>query len=221
MVYWSKHWNVKEYFSENFMDSVLILENRALSFNSQLSEAYTYKGLFYYFIGKPEQANEEFDRAIKINPNDWMAYSKKGEIYLKNNDFINTIIYLQKAASINRGAELPSLLGEIGWAYLQSGFPEKYKQYCQDLLKLDGDSLSYYEGLANNEYYRADFCKSLEYATKAYSIDSTQVNVILSLGRGYEMIGRYKESLKYFKKWIELRKTTGVLTSFPADIGYV
>jgi TolB-like protein/AraC-like DNA-binding protein/Tfp pilus assembly protein PilF len=221
MVYWGKHWNVKEYFSENFMDSVLILENRALSFNSQLPEAYTYKGLFYYFIGKPEQATEEFDKAININPNDWMAYGKKGEIYLKNNDFINTIIYLQKAASINLGAELPSLLGEIGVAYLQSGFPEKYKQYCQDRLKLDSDSLSYYEGLAYYEYFRSNFYESIEYARKAYSIDSTQVYVILSLGGDYEMLGRYKESLKYFKKWIELRKAMGVLTSFPSDIGFV
>ena len=221
MVYWDKHWNVKEYFSEDFMDSVLILENRALSLNSQLSEAHTYKGLYNYFIGKPDLATEEFDKAIKINPNDWMAYGKKGEIYLKDNDFINSIIYFQKAVSINRGAELPSLLGEIGWAYMQCGFPEKYKQYCQDKLKLDGDSLSYYLALGYYEYYGLNFYKSLEYARKAYSIDSTQVYVILSLGGAYEMLGRYKESLKYFKKWVELRKATGVLSSFPSDIGYV
>jgi TolB-like protein/AraC-like DNA-binding protein len=221
MVYWDMHWNVREYFSENFMDSVLILENRALSLNSQLSESHTYKGLYYYFIGKPDLATEEFDKAIKINPNDWMAYRKKGEFYLQNNDFINSIICLQKAASVNRGAELPSLLEEIGWAYLQCGFPEKYKQYCQDKLKLDGDSLSYYLALGYYEYYGLNFYKSLEYARKAYSIDSTQVYVILSLGGNYEILGQYKESLKYFKKWVELRKATGVLSSFPSDIGYV
>src|ERR1035437_4774247 len=39
-VYWDKHY-WEEYLSENFKDSVLILTNHALSFDNQLSEAYT------------------------------------------------------------------------------------------------------------------------------------------------------------------------------------
>ena len=54
MAYWDKHY-LHEYLSENFMDSVLILTKMALSFNSQLSEAYTLKGRYYSEIGKPEQ----------------------------------------------------------------------------------------------------------------------------------------------------------------------
>ena len=172
-VYWDKHsGKEKEYFSENFMDSVLILTNIALSFDDHLSEAYTLRGRYYSETGKPEQAIEEFDKAIKLNPNDWMAYYEKGEFYW-DADLVNTINYLQKAASINRGAEFPSILGEIANAYSSAGFPDKAKQYYQDKLKLDGDSLSYYDGLSNVEFWLANFNKSIEYAEKGYAIDST------------------------------------------------
>jgi len=151
MVYWDKHIS-KEYFTKNFMDSVRILINFALSFDNQLSEAYTLRGRYYSEIGKPEQAIEEFDKAIKLNPNDWIAYKGKGDFYFANN-FVNSINYLQKAVSINRGRELPSLLGDIAYVYLSAGFPDKSKQCYQDKLKLDGDSLAYYAGLQNDELW--------------------------------------------------------------------
>jgi TolB-like protein len=146
-VYWDKHY-WEEYFSKNFMDSVLILTNIALSFDNQLSEAYILRGTYYSEIGKPEQAIEEFDKAIQLNPNDWSAYYGKGDLYSYNDDLLNWIDNSQKAASINRGPELPTLLGEIGWAYFSAGFPEKSKYYYQEELKLDGDSSIYYWNLA-------------------------------------------------------------------------
>ena len=204
MVYWDKHY-WKEYFSENFMDSVLILTKIALSFDNQLSEAYTLRGRYYNEIGKPEQAIEEFDKAIKFNPNDWMAYHEKGAFYYAT-DLVNNINYLQKAASINRGEELPQLLLAIGWAYFNAGFPEKSKQYYNDILKLNGDSLAYYGISSWNEFWLANFNKSIEYGEKAYALDSTDIG---ALADDYAWLGQYKESLKYYKKGFEKLKTNG------------
>jgi len=151
-VYWDKHsGKEKEYFSENYMDSVLILTKIALSFDDHLSEPHTLRGKYYNEIGKPEQAIEEFNKAIKLNPNDWIAYFEKGNFSYYSTDLINMIYCFQKSASLNHGAELPSLLGDIGFAYQNAGFPEKAKQYYQDRLKLDGDSLGYYLSLADLE----------------------------------------------------------------------
>ena len=142
-VYWDRHL-VKNYLLKNFQDSTIILCKIALLYDDQISEAYTLNGLNYSDIGKSEQAIEEFDKAIRFNPNDWMAYRGKARLYARN-DFVSNIKYLQKAISINRGPELPDLLEEIGSVYLaDAGFPEKAKQYYQDKLKLDGDSAAYY-----------------------------------------------------------------------------
>lgn len=190
------------------MDSVLILLNNALSYDYHLSEPYTLKGRYYREIGKPEQANEEFDKAIKLNPNDWMAYYEKGQFY-SSTDLVNNINYLQKAASINHGAELPSLLCGIADAYSNAGFPDKAKQYYQNKLKLDGDSSSYYFSLADNEFNLANFNKSIEYEKKGYAIDSTNEDKLETFGIYYGFLGKYQESLKYYKKWLEKLKTKG------------
>jgi len=206
-VYWDKHY-MQDYLSENFMDSVLILCNIALSFDNQLSEAHTLKGTYYSQIGKPELAIEEFDKAIKSNPNDWMAYSGKGGYYYET-DWINYIKYLQKAASINHGPELPGLLSRIVYAYASAGFYEKARQYQQDKLKLDGDSANYYAELARYENWLGNFNKSIEFGIKCYAIDSTNATTLIILGGSYARLGRYKESLKYYKKFIERSKIQG------------
>jgi TolB-like protein len=222
-VCWDKHaW--KENLSENFMDSVLILTNIALSFDDQLSEAHTLKGRYYRGIGKPDQAIEEFDKAIKFNPNDWIPYREKGEFYSFSNsniDLVNAIKNYQKAVSINRGPELPALLWNIGLAYFLAGFPEKCQQYTLDKLKLDGDSLGYYDGLANIQFWLANFNKSNEYGEKGYTIDSTNLDILVMLGMGYAWLGQYKESLKYYKKYIEILKPqAGVIINYSPGIGY-
>ena len=42
-IYWAKHWS-ETYLSENFLDSVLILADRALSYDNRLAEGYYYRG---------------------------------------------------------------------------------------------------------------------------------------------------------------------------------
>jgi tetratricopeptide (TPR) repeat protein len=188
------------------MDSVLSLTNIALTYDDKLSDVYTLRGKYYHEIWKPEQALEEYDKAIKLNPNDWMAYYEKGESYY-NNDFLNMINYIRKAASVNRGAVLPYLLGEIGTAYAGAGFSEKANNYYLDKLKLDGDSLSYYGLFGWNEFWLGNFNKFLEYEEKAYVLDSTNGDINFMLGEAYSWLGRYKEALKYKKKEFEKLKS--------------
>jgi len=59
-VYWNKHY-WETFFSEDLLDSFLVLTDIALSYDDQLSEAYTFKGSYYSAIGKPEQAEYYFN----------------------------------------------------------------------------------------------------------------------------------------------------------------
>ena len=206
-VYWDKYF-YQNYLSKNFMDSVLTLCDIALSYDNQLAEAYTLKGGCYSETGKPNQAVEEFDKAIKFNPNDWMAYRWKGRIFFET-DWVNYIYYLKKAASINRGEELPELLSQIGYAYYSAGFPEKGIQYYKDKLKLDGDSANYYAELSRYENWQEDFNKSIEFGIKSYAIDSTNSTTLVILGSSYAEYGWYDESLKYYNKWIKRSEDQG------------
>ena len=204
-VYWDKYY-LRDYFSENFMDSVPILCDSALYFDDQLAEAYTLKGTYFSQIGKREQAVEEFEKAIKLNPNDWMAYRGKGEFYYET-DWVNYIKYYHKALSIYREPEIAYLLSKLGYAYASAGFFEKTEQYLQDKLKWDGDSANYYAELARYESWKGNFNKSNEFGLKCYALDSSNATALVFLSSNFESLGNHKESLKYVKRFIESSKT--------------
>ena len=137
-----------------------------------------------------------------------MANSGKGEFYLET-DWINYINYLQKAAAINRGKELPILLSRIGYAYFSTGFHVKARKYYHDKLELDGDSAEYCSELARIESNLGNFNKSIEFGFKGYSIDPANVMVLIMLADYYSQMGQYKESLVYFNKWIKGSEVQG------------
>ncbi len=220
-VYWDKRF-YPDYLSENFMDTVPVLCNTALSFDKQLSEAHTLKGAFYSQTGKWELAGEEFDKAIKSNPNDWMAYRGKGEFY-SDIEWVKSIDNYRKAASINHGPELPDLFSRLGYAFASAGFKEKARQYYQDKLILDGDSAAYYSELLRNNLDPENLEKNVGFCIRFSATDSTNVLPLVQIAAYYEDLGRYGESLKYYKKYIELLKRQGDLQAMHRmkNVGYI
>ena len=63
--------------------SVLILADIALSYDDQLAEAYTLRGVYNQVKGNNAKAIEEFDKAIKLNPKSAEAYFHRGNLYKK------------------------------------------------------------------------------------------------------------------------------------------
>jgi TolB-like protein/Tfp pilus assembly protein PilF len=207
-VYREKHyWS--EYFTENFLDSVLILTGKALSYDNQLAEAYAIRGLYYSDIGKPELAIKEIDKAIELNPNDWSSYLIKAQN--SGNDILKGIENYDKVLSLNRGSELPNFLRSVSILYLNAGFTEKAKDNLKEALKLDGDSLRYYLNLCSIETWSGNYTKGLNCAEKVYAIDSTNVDIQHLLGHLNMFQHQYKESLNYFKKYIEGQRAKGNL----------
>ena len=56
-----------------------------------------------------DKAIDEFDKALRINPNLWEAYYAKGQLY-EILEFGKSIDNLLKAASLNHGTLLPAIL---------------------------------------------------------------------------------------------------------------
>jgi TolB-like protein/tetratricopeptide (TPR) repeat protein len=206
-VFWDKHY-WEEYFSENYMDSVLFLCDIALSFDKQLAEAYTVKGQYFHIKGNINKAIDEYDKALKINPNSWEAYSGKGYLY-ENDDQLMTIENLQKAASLNHGPEFVSLIRRLSEAYDRSGFIEEAKNYNAEALKLNGDSIEYLLSSGRIEWHQGNFKKATEFLGKGYLINSNRSEILNNLAYSYLFAGQYKESLNYYIKYLERLTTLG------------
>jgi len=206
-----KSWIFSEHFlSENYLDSALILSDKALSLDAHLPEGYFSRAIYYNNKGNPEQAIKEFDKAIKYNPNYSAAYEWLGNVvYLTsvyNSDYVKGLECLHKAASLTHGRELPGILYALanGYTY-QSGFPEEGKKYFEEAFKLTGDTTVYLYNIGGLEIQYGNFDKGIEKCLAAYSRDSNES----ALGEYYFRLGDYKESFKYWTKAIEWSKSSG------------
>ncbi len=193
------HW---EAFSENVVDSTLILADKALSFDDELTIAFVVRGLYYVEIGNMDQAMKEFDDALKIDPNSAGAYAWKAWLY-SFNDVVQSFDNLQKSMRLERGSELDDGLRGIGMLYLRAGFSEEHNSYIQEALELDDDSIKFYLYLIRSEIFHSNYEKAIELAEKAFEMDSINTYIVFELGLVYMYLDQYEKSIKYFEKYIE------------------
>jgi TolB-like protein len=205
-VYWTKHYG-ESFFSENFLDSVLILSNKALTFNENLSEAYFIRGSYYYEKGDLATAEKEFDQAIELNPNNWESYYYKATLY-GHNDLINLLDNCLKASSLCTGSQLPRILRGIVAAYQNAGFPEQALDYTTRIFELDQDSAKYYMLLAGFASARQDFENQHRYILKAYAIDTNTVvrgigHIVEKVADSYANLGQYDLAVSWYEKYMQ------------------
>ncbi|MFN2216409.1 MAG: TPR end-of-group domain-containing protein [Anaerolineales bacterium] len=193
---------VSEYLSDNYLDNALVLINKALLYDNTLAEAYVLRGRYYSANGYGELACNEYEKALEYNTNSWEAYQGKAWCYY-GEDLVPFFENLQKAIYLNRGRELPSLLANIGAQFVQVGFPEIARNYYQEKLNLDNDSISFYSFLAGIESIKGNDEAVEKYRRKIYMMDSTRAINLYQLGIVYGYMGQYKESLVFFEKWID------------------
>ena len=188
------------YWNEGKQDSAVILADKALSYDKQLFEAYILRGNYFESKGNVDGAMKEYDKALEINPNSWEAYFSKGGLYF-NVDLIKSIENYQKAASINRGSELPEIKFQIASVYLFSGFFNKAEDIALEVLKLDGDSVRYLSHLSTAEWYLGNAQKCLELRERAYKIDSTHPMILHQFVEYYFLTRQWDKALKSLKKY--------------------
>ena len=208
-VYWDKHyWDT--YFSEEFLDSVHILANIALSFNDQLADAFILRGEYYREKGLSSKAIEEYKKSLLYNPNNWLAYFNIGQLYFYA-DHVEVIKNLQKAISLNRSNELPLLLGWLSQTYAFSGFFETAEHYAQEFLNLVPDSALYFMMQSNIQQNMGEWEQALRYSEIAYSkaADTLYLPFLTVLGMCYSVDNQYIKALKYYKLALEASKATG------------
>ena len=199
-VYWHKHYG--DVLSENYLDSMLILLNIALSYDDQLASAYVKRGDYYRVNNDKEQAIKEYDKALKINPNDWVVYLNSISMY---DDVAIKIEYLLKAALLHRGYYLSRLYRGIA-IHLSAFNKEKSHYYLDEALKLDNDSADHFRSLALIADRSGNLEKAVEFGEKSYAFDSTDYGIMYLLGVNYCFLGHKEKSLEYFKKY-EVLKT--------------
>ncbi|HLP72331.1 MAG TPA: hypothetical protein VK155_05465 [Bacteroidales bacterium] len=193
-------YKLSNYERQNYLDSVLILADRALSYNDQLSEAHFVKGSFYSATGSRGSATKEFDKALELNPNDWMAYYGKA-IMNEFEDHVTFLENLYNALRINQnGKETPTIYRMIGGGFIRTGLLDNAKICFTKAYELDGDSSFYLSGFSGIERDAGNYQKSIEYCKRALINKINYYEVTLRLADNFYNDGKYRECLAYYEK---------------------
>jgi TolB-like protein/AraC-like DNA-binding protein/Tfp pilus assembly protein PilF len=216
--YWDRYY-YETYFKESFMDSCRIMADKALLYDSLLDEAYFIKGQYYRVIGQTEEALNNYDKALEINPNYYAAYERKG--YLLTwilGDYVKGLGNCQKALSLVRGNDRPNLLKVLARAYLDVGFIDKAKYYYHEAFVLDSNKASWLGNIAFVEFCFENFEGALNLWKQLEEIDSTST---ASENYYYVTPGHNEEAYHQAIKNIEKFKKSGTLNLVRSHrIGY-
>jgi tetratricopeptide (TPR) repeat protein len=209
----------KTFLSENFLDSVLILTNKALAYDDQCAEAYYFRARRYYEIGKMQECLKEMDKAIKLNPYYWKLYIHRSYFLRKgSNDFVPAISDVYKAIQFASVEMLPNVYLDLGMAYSFIGFTELGKENFQQALELSGDTTQYLYWFIHTEYSLGNFENAYQLAKSNYNKDE---RLIPDMPHYCLMAGHDKDALYYSEKLAEqLKKSDEVDLRAAMAIGY-
>lgn len=207
------------YYDENYMDTVRIYADKALSINKQLDDAYLLKGFYYDKKSLIPEAIDCYKTVLELNPSNVDAYYYLGFLYsFIPLDCVLGLENYHKAVELVTHQNQAFILNRLGRAYLDAGFPEMARYHYARSLTLSGDSSLYYELLADVELFTANFDSALVLRKKSCELTpgkSVPLNTYLGL-EGYE-----KEAYSTALKMIEQMRKSG---TFPLQathrIGY-
>ena len=203
MVFWEKHFDVDYYsFSKGFMDSVLILSNIALSYDKNLAEAYSLKGDVFRVNGKYEEAIDEYNDALRINPNYWQAYVGLSGLYFsQKRDFFKTTECLAAALRLNHDPILrPIIIWNIGLALDHMGFFIESEYYYKEFLKLSNDSARYYNQIAWSKNRQENYSEAIKLMKECQRLDPKR-NEYGNIGDFYLKLGLRDSAVENYKKF--------------------
>jgi TolB-like protein len=159
---------------QRFQDSVLSLVDKAMLHDKQLEEAFYVKARYYFGIQNYDQAIDELDKAIAINPNYSEAYNIKSWILLnQRGDWIEGLKSILKAVELEKGPLLIYQLRDLGVFYEVTGFQHKSSDIYQEILNLTRDTASYIEDMAGVAFCDRDWEARKNWCLRGLELDST------------------------------------------------
>ncbi|MBN1183169.1 MAG: hypothetical protein JXB49_12825 [Bacteroidales bacterium] len=192
------------YFEPDYLDSMLVLIDNAIAIDDKLDEAYYLKGMYYSELGESDRALNDFDLALKYNPSYFEVYLARGNVLTSfSGDFIKCIDNYNNALNLCRIDESPFLLRNLGYAYLEIGFPEEAKQYCDEAYSIDSSYVERLGELARFTFYREKIEEGLNIQRKIIEADSTFFPIELI------MMGNKEEAYLLAKRLNEYNERKG------------
>jgi adenylate cyclase len=124
-----------------WLDSSMEASDKALAIEPSLAEAYSSKGINYYYQGKTEYAKISFEKALAYKPNLSRAIGNLATIYFSKGELVNSLRLQAKSSSLNPRAFIPYQIS--GWIFRILGKMKDAEFYLNKAIESQKNPVNY------------------------------------------------------------------------------
>jgi tetratricopeptide (TPR) repeat protein len=153
-------------------------------------------------LGEYDEAFYHFDKAIKLNPNDYYFYYWRGRIYFEKRLY-EFKIFLKSNVFL-----LPDEAYFYGWrgiAYYEKGDYDKAIECFTEAIELEPDEADFYYWRGRSYYEKKRYDEAIEDFTEAIRLEPNEAGFYWWRGRAYYEKADYGKAIEDFTKAIKLK----------------
>jgi len=194
---------VTSVFEKNGPDAAFSYIEDCIKKTPNSPEIYLISGEFYLEVGDIEGALKDFEKAIKINPNESQAYYDRGLLYARTGSDINKALN-DFSKAIELDANYAEAYANRANMYLKLREPQKAIIDCTKAIELSQDNFEPYfnRGLAYAN--TGEFAKALEDYNKVIELSPENIEAYLKRGILSQQLGNASDAIHDYEKFLEL-----------------
>jgi len=204
-VYWLQNFKAN-YFQEYFLDSILLLADKALAINPYLYNPYQLKGSCYYEQSRLPLAEQNMRRSLELFPNNPSALTQLAMLtYFVNGNYEEGLKLLQKVLQFDELANLPGNYERIGMLYLDIGAFEQAEAVLAKAHELNPS----YPGIGWAYHVRGEFEQLKDFFETYLAAFPNRTDQTQNLALAYMHLEDYEKSLAIWQPFIKDLDTKG------------
>lgn len=134
--------------------------NRALDLDSSNSRIHDALGVLYERIGRKEDAEEHFLKALNLKPDDASAVNNYGRFLCDRGQYDQGMTYLKQAIAMPLNARKWFALSNAGICEYKQGHDEQAEQYLRTALEQQPNYAQALSGMVKITYKKGDYFKT-------------------------------------------------------------
>jgi TolB-like protein/Tfp pilus assembly protein PilF len=184
-----------------WFDSAMVLVDMSIKRDPKNFMAHSLKGYLNTLVHKDEQAINNYERSIELNPNNGYAFYRLGQYYMRTQDYEKAIQFILKGATLEQ-SEDADRYESYGYFLTQLDIEQAYNNFLISYQNDPTNPQVVGELMICSRYFK-EFARGLEYAKEVLKLRPDLVNAKNAVAESYLFAGEYEEAKKYYLEMLE------------------